>query len=148
MQGRNLHATAVLLGDSGVLITGRPGSGKTTLALSLIDYFRRSGRFSQLICDDQVLLSAQSGRVVCRAPQSIAGLVEIRGLGPRPLEHEAAMVADLLVRLIPTGSAERFPDERSESLAGCHIPCLELAEACVETATFAVASWLALPPFR
>lgn len=148
MRARNLHATAVLLGDRGVLITGRPGAGKTTLALSLIEYFRRAGRFSQLMCDDQVVLSAQSGRVVCRAPQSIAGLVEIRGLGPRPLAHEAEMVADLLVRLIPNGSAERFPDEKTESLAGCDIPCLELAEARVETATFAVASWLALPPFR
>ena len=58
------------------------------------------------------------------------------------------MVADLLVRLVPTRVAQRFPDDRTESLAGCTYRASNCAEACVETATFAVASWFALPPFR
>ena len=147
MQTLNLHASAVLLGDRGVLITGPSGSGKTTLALSLIDHFRRAGQFSRLVSDDKVLLNGRSGRILCFAPQAISGLVEVYGLGPRPLEHEPAMVADLLV-IVPTTAAERFPDEMTESLAGCSIPCLELAQTSVMTATFAVASRLALPPFR
>ena len=137
-----------LLGDRGVLIAGASGSGKTTLALSLIDHFGERGCFRVWSRTIRFCWTAESGRLVCRAPHAIAGLVEVYGLGPRPMEHEAAMVADLLVRLVPTTAAERFPDERTESLAGCSIPCLELAETSVETATFAVASRFALPPFR
>jgi serine kinase of HPr protein (carbohydrate metabolism regulator) len=148
MQGRNLHANAVLLGDRGVLIGGESGSGKTTLALSLIDHFRRAGRFSRLVSDDQVLLTGRNGRVLCRAPKAIAGLVEVYGIGPQPLEFETAMVADLLVRLVEHEEVLRFQDEQTELLAGCGIPCLKFASRSIETAIFVVASRFSLPPFR
>ena len=148
MQERNLHATAVLLGDRGVLIAGASGSGKTTLALSLIDHFGRAGLFSRLVSDDQVMLDGRGGRLVCRAPHAIAGLVEVYGTGPQPIAFEAVMVADLLVRLVPDTASQRFPEERTEKLAGCSVPCLEFATACRETAAFAVAGRFSMPPFR
>jgi serine kinase of HPr protein (carbohydrate metabolism regulator) len=148
VQGTNLHATAVLLGDRGVLIAGESGSGKTTLALSLIDHFRRAGQFSCLVSDDQVLLTGRNGRVVCHTPGAIAGLVEVYGVGPQPVAFEAAMVADLIVRLVSDEASQRFQEERTETLAGCDIPCLEFAAASVEAATFAVASRFSMPPFR
>jgi serine kinase of HPr protein (carbohydrate metabolism regulator) len=148
VEGSNFHATAVLLGDRGVLIAGESGSGKTTLALSLIDHFRRAGQFSRLVSDDQVLLAGHNGRIVCRTPNAIAGLVEVYGVGPQLVEFEAAMVADLLIRLVADEASERFQEERTETLAGCSIPCLEFAAASVEAATFAVASRFSMPPFR
>jgi serine kinase of HPr protein (carbohydrate metabolism regulator) len=148
VQVPNLHASAILLGDRGILIAGESGSGKTTLALALIDRFTRSGQFSRLVCDDQVLLVAAQDRLICRAPQTIGGLVEVYGLGPRPLEFESQMIVDLLVRLVPPTAAQRFPEGRIESLAGCSLPCLELVTGNVQAAVFAVASWFSVAPFR
>lgn len=123
-----MHATAVLLGDRGVLIAGPSGSGKTALALALIDRARTSGLFTRLVSDDQLFLSATAGRLVCHAPVTIAGLVEIRGLGPSPIAHEAAAAVDLLVRLAPAADIERLPEPSSEILMGCSIPKVMLAE--------------------
>ncbi len=145
---QNLHVTAVLLGDRGVLIAGKSGSGKTTLALALIDHFLRSGGFARLVSDDQVLIATSNGRLICSAPQAIAGLVEVYGIGPRQLESESQMVADLIVRLVPAAAAQRFPENKTESLLGCRIPCLELAAGNVQAAVLAVASWFSAPPFR
>jgi serine kinase of HPr protein (carbohydrate metabolism regulator) len=142
-----MHGTAVVIGDRGVLITGGSGSGKTALALALITQARLEGMFARLVSDDQVFLSAHAGRVVCRAPETIGGLVEVRGLGPRPIRFEPATVVDLLARLVPAGAAERFPEEAAATIAGCPIACLDLAEHNVIGAAAAVAAQLFLPPF-
>ena len=130
-----MHATAVVLGEYGVLIAGPSGSGKSSLALALVDRFRAGGRFARLVSDDQMFLSAHQGRLVCHAPSTIAGLVEIRGLGPVPAEYEAATAVDLLVRLVPANEVERLPEEASEPLLGCIVPRLMLAEREIVVAT-------------
>lgn len=147
-QAQNLHASAVLLGDRGVLVAGESGSGKTTLALALVDHFTQLGHFSRLVSDDQVLIEAVRGRLVCRAPQTISGIVEIYGIGPRPLQSEPCMIADLLLRLVPSAAAQRFPEALTESVAGCDLACLELTARNAQAAVFAVASWFSIPPFR
>jgi hypothetical protein len=93
-------------------------------------------------------LSGINGRLVCHAPDAISGLVEVYGIGPRPLEFESAMVTDLLVRLVTDEASQRFQEERTELLAGCSIPCFEFAATSVKSATFAVASRFLIPPFR
>jgi serine kinase of HPr protein (carbohydrate metabolism regulator) len=146
-QAQNLHASAVLLGDRGVLIAGESGFGKTTLALALVDYFTRLGHFSRLVSDDQVLIEGVRGRLVCHTPQPISGIVEIYGIGPRPLEFEPSMIADLLVRLVPSAAAQRFPEVLTESVAACDLACLELTARNARAAVLAVASWFSIPPF-
>ncbi|RUU53101.1 HPr kinase/phosphorylase, partial [Mesorhizobium sp. M7A.T.Ca.TU.009.01.1.1] len=74
----------VLIGERGILVTGASGSGKTTLALALLDHCRHRGLFSRLVGDDQLFVEAHAGRLLCRAPAAIEGLVEVPGLGPRP----------------------------------------------------------------
>jgi serine kinase of HPr protein (carbohydrate metabolism regulator) len=123
-----MHATAIALGERGVLVAGPSGSGKTALALALVEKFRAAGRFARLVSDDQVFLSAYQGRLVCHVPLTIAGLVEVRGLGPVPAEYEAAAAIDLLVRLVPALEVERLPEGASELLLGCMMPRLMLAE--------------------
>lgn len=145
---QNLHATAVLLGDRGVLIAGESGAGKTTLALTLVDFFLRSGRFARLVSDDQVLIAAANGRILCSVPSAIAGLVEAYGVGPKPVESEPRMIADLIVQLVPASDAQRFPEDKAESLVGCSVACLELADGNAQAAVFAVASWFSAAPFR
>jgi serine kinase of HPr protein (carbohydrate metabolism regulator) len=124
----NHHATAVILGDRGVLLRGRSGAGKTTLALALLGMCRSAGRFARLVADDQVLLARLGGRLVCRAPQSIAGLAEFRGMGPGRTPFEPGMVVDLVVDLVERGAAPRFPEEDAVTLEGCNVPLLALPE--------------------
>ena len=114
----NVHGTAVVLGDRGILITGPSGSGKSTLALELIGRFGSHGRFARLVADDQLFVKGMAGRLVCQAPPAIAGLVEVRGLGPCPIGVEAAAVVDLVVRLVPGDELARVQEEAAEVIAG------------------------------
>jgi serine kinase of HPr protein (carbohydrate metabolism regulator) len=143
----NLHATALLLEDRGVLITGGSGSGKTMLGFALIDHHCRQGGFARWVADDQVLLSACAGRLICAAPPAIAGLAEVRGVGPRPIDHEPQMVADLLVRLVPRAQAPRYQEQRHEVLAGCPIPSLDLPAADSAASALAVTAWIKAASF-
>lgn len=89
--GRVLHASAVAIAGSGVLIIGPSGSGKSTVALDFIS------RGAVLISDDRVVASGTPPRL--SPPETIAGLIEARGIGllklPYEPEHEAVLVIDM-----------------------------------------------------
>lgn len=142
----NIHATAIVLADRGVLIAGPSGSGKTGLAFALISHARSCGLFARLVGDDQLFLSAHSGRLICVAPATIAGLAEVRGIGPTAVQYEPGACVDLLVRLVAV-DAPRFAESDTELLAGGEVPRLTLAAGDHDAALFAVASRLSLPPF-
>lgn len=142
----NLHATGVVLDDRGVLITGPSGSGKSALALELLNRFVQRRVFAQLVSDDQVLVSVHSGRLVCRAPEPIAGLIEVRGLGPTSVPHVPAAVVDILVRLVPADAVPRLPDGTSEIIAGCDLPRLDLPQRDCVAAALAVEARLSRTP--
>ena len=144
MGAANLHGTAVVLGDRGVLITGRSGAGKTALALCLVDLARARGHFARLVADDQLLLAARRGRLVVTAPASIAGLVEVYGLGPTPVAWEGCAVIDLIVRLVEAPAAPRFQEGAEEIVAGIHLPSISLAERNATAAASAVMARLRL----
>jgi serine kinase of HPr protein (carbohydrate metabolism regulator) len=143
----NLHGTALVIGDCGLLILGPSGSGKSTLALALLSRFGGAGRLVRLVADDQVLVSVRNGRLLCRAPATISGLAEVHGVGPSKLAFEPAAVIDLAVRCLPKHQVERLPDEAFETIAGCSLPLLAVREREVEPALAAIAARLSLPPF-
>jgi len=142
-----MHASAVVVGDRGVLISGPSGSGKTGLALALIAHARAFGLFTRLVGDDQLYLMARHGRLLCAVPSSIAGLAELRGLGPRVVAFEPRAAIDLHVRLVEPGEAPRFPDAETETIAGCETRVLSLAAGDRQAAVLAVGACLSLPPF-
>ncbi len=144
----NFHASAVHVGDRGVLIAGSSGSGKTELCLALLDHCRLWGEFACLVSDDQVFLSSGGGRVIGRAPETISGLVEVRGLAPRPIPTEPRMVVDLFVQLVPSPQSPRFAEERTQELAGCLVPRLDLPANDARHAVTAIAAWLKIAPFN
>jgi serine kinase of HPr protein (carbohydrate metabolism regulator) len=147
VQPENIHATALLIGERGILVSGASGSGKTTLALTFIDHCRQRGLFSRLVGDDQLFVEAHAGRLVCRAPITIEGLAEVPGLGPRKLPFEPACVVDLHVRLLPAGEIARFQEDASDDICGCVVARIDLAERNVAAALPAVMARLSISPF-
>ena len=93
---QTLHASAVLVGAKAVLIRGASGAGKSRLAWQLL----QSGlAFTRLIGDDRVQLEGRGGRLLVRPAATLAGLIEIRGLGIRRVDYEPVAVLGLVVDL-------------------------------------------------
>ncbi len=124
----NIHATCVALRLGrrwlGALLRGPSGAGKSDLALRLLDEGAR------LVADDRTDLAIQGGRLVARAPATIAGLIEVRGQGivglPRARLASRAEVA-LLVDLVAPARVERMPPPAREAVLGIDLPVLALA---------------------
>ena len=112
-----VHATAVAIGEAGVLIRGVSGAGKSKLALAMLAEAGRKGLFARLICDDRVRLSASGGRLLAHAHPAIAGMIEGRGEGILAMAHEASAVVRAVVDLVDpqAGRPPRLPDTRREN---------------------------------
>ncbi len=117
---RQIHATCVALGRTGVLIRGPSGSGKSDLALRLID------RGAVLVADDRVVLRRDGGRISARAPATLAGLLEVRGLGLVRLGHRRRAALGLVVDLAAAAGIERLPRSATCSLLGLALPRIRL----------------------
>jgi hypothetical protein len=113
-----MQATAVAIDGRVLLIEGPPGSGKSSLALALID----GG--AQLIGDDAVTLARVDDRLIASAPPNIAGLLEVRGVGLIRLPVAPPAPVALLLTLGGT-AAERLPGALPRrSIAGASVPVL------------------------
>jgi HPr kinase/phosphorylase len=124
-----VHASAVLVGARAVLIRGPSGSGKSRLALDLIEAARSGALpFAMLVGDDRVHLEAAGGRLLVRPAAALAGLIEVRGIGPRRLPYEPSAVVGLVVDLA-AADAERLPDadRRTTLVEGIDLPRLPVA---------------------
>jgi serine kinase of HPr protein (carbohydrate metabolism regulator) len=98
---KNIHASCVAIGSAGVLLLGPSGAGKSDLALRLID----DG--AQLVADDRTILFIDKGALWAKAPASIRGLIEIRGVGIVKTPARARVKISLVVKLGKEG--ERLP---------------------------------------
>jgi HPr kinase/phosphorylase len=123
-----VHASAVLAGRRAILIRGPAGAGKSRLALALIQAAECGLiSFARLVGDDRIELAAAHGRLLARPPQALAGLIEVRGLGIRRLDHEPVAVVGLVVDLaVP--EAERLPGtaDQEVAVAGIILPRLTI----------------------
>ncbi|WOC16044.1 HPr kinase/phosphorylase [Pseudochrobactrum sp. MP213Fo] len=120
------HATSLVLGSYGILLCGPSGSGKTSLALTLIERAHMAGRVGTLIADDQTVLSVCDQKLMASTPPAIAGAIEIRGAGLFSVPYQPEAKIDLLVELVATAQAPRYPADSKRELAGLMIPVLEL----------------------
>lgn len=147
-----LHATCVAVNGVGLLLTGSPGSGKSDLALRLIDQPGRglSGveKSSQLVADDQVVIRREGRRLIASAPPALAGLFEVRGLGVMSVRHRNEVALAAVVELVLSEEIERLPDftARRWSLLGLDLPRLAIDPwtASAPARMRAAADWLAL----
>jgi HPr kinase/phosphorylase len=114
-----LHASCVELLGTGVVLLGPPGSGKSDLALRLVDGGAR------LISDDQLAVERRGDHLIGRPPDPIAGLIEVRGLGIMRLDHRASSRLGLAVAL-GAEPPRRLPERTIYELLGVALPYLEL----------------------
>lgn len=128
-----LHATCVALRIGGkassgrwraVLLRGPSGAGKSDLAARLIETGAR------LVADDQTVLSRRGKKVVGAAPPTLAGLLEVRGVGIVKLDRTQLLARApiaLVVDLVSPERIERMPEEAYERILGVDLPVLAMA---------------------
>ena len=113
-----VHATTVAKDGRGVVITGRSGSGKSDLALRLID------RGFVLVSDDQTIIGKSGGSLIAWAPETIRGKIEVRGVGILNMAFVDSAAVSLWVEL--TDEIKRLPDHEKHMILGVEVPALNL----------------------
>jgi HPr kinase/phosphorylase len=116
-----VHGTCVELAGLAVLLRGAPGSGKSDLALRLIDQGAR------LVADDRVDLRLDGTELLASAPPPLAGRIEVRGLGILALPPLASARLGLVVELVDPATVERLPEPSQCSFLGRALPQIRLA---------------------
>ena len=120
LSSETVHASTVSIGGRAVLIAGRPGSGKSDLALRLID------RGAILVSDDYTILTRSGDGLLASAPETIRGRIEVRPIGLIGMPFENAVPVALIVTL--DDPVVRMPEpDQSRTLAGISLPLVALA---------------------
>ena len=116
-----VHGTSVAWKEAALLLRGPPGSGKSDLALRLME----AG--AGLIADDQTCLDMRKGRLHASAPAPIAGLLEIRGIGIVKVAAVSAAPLVLVVDLVAPEKLARSPKTTHCTYLGVTLPRIFLA---------------------
>ena len=113
-----VHGTCLVVARAGLLLRGPSGAGKSDLALRLI----HDGR-GRLVADDQVVLeSGNDGRLWASAPATLAGRIEVRGLGIRAIDHQARTPLHGVVDLVEREAVERMPEDETAEVLDRPLP--------------------------
>jgi serine kinase of HPr protein (carbohydrate metabolism regulator) len=126
---QTIHASAVLVGARAVLIRGASGSGKSRLTWNLLQAAEQGAlRFARLVVDDRAFVEAQGGHLLVRPAPTLAGIIEIYGMGIRQLPYEPVAMVGLVVDLA-AADADRIPPAEAgkTTISGISLPRLSVA---------------------
>lgn len=112
----NIHATCVNINSKGILILGDSGSGKSDLALRLITMFS-----AKLVSDDRTDIFSDSGAIKAKAPNTLKGLLEVRGIGIIKQEYLKETTVDLVIKLT-ADKIERMPLPQNYKIEDIEVP--------------------------
>jgi HPr kinase/phosphorylase len=127
-----LHATCVSFNGTGVLIRGPSGSGKSSLALQLLESpgtgLSQDIVRVEFVSDDQTHLDLRDGHLHASPPQAIAGLLEVRGQDILQLPHVGDVPVGLVVELKSASRIERLPEAATlvTDILGVMLPCVSI----------------------
>ncbi|MBM3927280.1 MAG: aldolase [Sphingomonadales bacterium] len=114
LSSETIHASCVAIDGRAILIEGRSGTGKSDLALRLID------RGAQLVSDDYTVLTRRGADLIARPPDNLAGKIEVRGIGIIEVTHVTDIPVAMLVAI--TGQPPRMPTSgRRRVIAGVSV---------------------------
>ncbi|MDH7803182.1 MULTISPECIES: HPr kinase/phosphorylase [unclassified Rhizobium] len=124
----NLHATAIVVDNTGILFTGPSGSGKSELAFSFLTEAERCGLPAALIADDQIFVYRDGENIIAERPEAIAGLLELRGSGIVSLKSIASAPLHFAVTTVLSPENPRLPEDDDVLLLPCdgHLPLLRI----------------------
>lgn len=115
-----IHATSIVIRGYGILLMGASGSGKSDLALRMID------RGARLVSDDYTQLALKDGQLIASPPPRLAGLIEVRGLGI--LTQDYAVSAPIVLAITLDPPMPRMPTHEDKlDLLGVSVPHFALS---------------------
>jgi HPr kinase/phosphorylase len=109
-----LHATCVAYGQSGLLIFGASGSGKSALALALM------AMGATLVADDRVIINNIDNILIARCPEPIKGMIEARGIGLLAAQPQPTALVKYVVDLDQI-ETDRLPPNRTITILGVEV---------------------------
>lgn len=119
LSSETLHASSVAMNGRTVLIAGPSGSGKSDLALRLLD------RGFTLVSDDRTIVRKEGSKLTATAPETIKGKLEVRGVGIVDMETVSDMPVAMVVEM--TSDIQRLPDDgRERIILGIGIPLINV----------------------
>jgi serine kinase of HPr protein (carbohydrate metabolism regulator) len=108
-----------VVGETGILIRGGSGSGKSSLTRQILFHAGQAGRFARLVSDDRARVTAMNGRVVAFPVEPVSGCMEIRGIGIVRQPFEPAAVVRLIIDL--SDDPPRYPELQDATVEICGV---------------------------
>lgn len=119
-----IQGTCVALDGAGILLRGPSGSGKSDLALRLID----AG--GSLVSDDLCEIRRDGERLLADLPAGadarFRGLIEARGQGLLSVPHSGPVPLGLVADLKPGAVLDRLPEPAEVQYLGLALPLIVL----------------------
>ena len=125
--GDTVHATSIVVGQTGLLVLGASGAGKTGTAFACLSEAAALGWNAALVADDRSILTVHGHRFVASCPASIQGLLELRGTGIVRIRRMTRAVMHGAVLLSEASAGTRIPEaDETFSCNGATIPLIRL----------------------